>query len=71
MNVVNFPKKERWAVYTRKTGVDIIPIDDLGGHDFEICGCKPTLDETKNGMPMYVHHSFDGREIIEEVFDKL
>lgn len=45
----------------------ILPINDLKEHEeSSTCECCPKLI-IENGEMIFVHNSFDGREIIEEV----
>ena len=45
----------------------VVPIDDLYPHDeySEQCHCKPRVEEYGNGAKLYIHNSFDKREIDE------
>jgi len=44
----------------------IIPINDIKEHDeLSTCECCPSL-EFENGEMIFVHNSFDGRELNEQ-----
>lgn len=44
----------------------IFPLDDLGEHELKgfYCECEPQIDWENE---LVIHHSFDNRELIEEV----
>lgn len=45
----------------------VYPINDLKEHDLaSTCECGPRL-EIENGEMIFIHTSYDGREIIEQV----
>ena len=49
--------------------IHIIPIDDLEEHEeLSTCKCNPRLIE-ENGEFLFVHNSFDKREVIERLFE--
>ena len=50
----------------------ILPVNDLEEHEeLSTCKCRPEVEILENGDLMVVHNSFDGREIIEELFNNL
>ena len=57
---------KRWAVVCDPTsGNHVIPVADLIGHqESELCGCLPRIEDG-----VYIHNSFDGREITERAID--
>ncbi len=53
----------RWAVVVTDD-VHVVPIDDLVAHDLnDSCVCGPTPDPLEPRLS--VHHSLDGRELLE------
>ena len=45
----------------------VLPLDDLFDHDeHRGCWCHPTVEEVWVGNSVVVHHSADGREILED-----
>lgn len=45
----------------------IIPINDLEEHeDRSTCKCMPSLEMLENGDMLFVHNSYDERELREE-----
>ena len=53
-----------WSVDVFDTGVHVTPVDDTVKHEQD-CWCIPLIELNKNSLPMYVHHSVDGRELDE------
>lgn len=55
---------------SRKTGMSIVhvlPIDDFRLHiEQSTCECQPRVEVVEGGM-IVVHHSWDNREVIEQV----
>lgn len=50
--------------------IHVIPIDDLKEHEeSSSCNCTPTMIEV-NGEFLFSHNSYDGRELIEQGFEK-
>ena len=50
--------------------IHVIPIDDLKEHEeSSSCNCTPTMIEV-NGEFILSHNSYDGRELIEQGFQK-
>jgi hypothetical protein len=50
--------------------IHVIPIDDLKEHEeSSSCECTPTMIEV-NGEFIFSHNSYDGRELIEQGFEK-
>jgi len=48
----------------------IYPTNDLEPHDTESagnCKCEPTMEVLENGDILFIHNSYDGREIIERL----
>lgn len=57
-----------WGVYENEAGteVNVIPENDIRHHIYgSMCKCRPTKDATDEGVPMFVHQSYDGREAYE------
>lgn len=51
--------------------IHILPIDDTEPHTEETtCKCEPSV-EFENGEMIVKHNAFDGREILEELYDVL
>lgn len=51
--------------------INIIPKDDIIPHvEFMFCNCGPKIKE-HNGNTIIIHHSFDGREQLEEAYEIL
>jgi len=47
--------------------IHIIPVNDLKEHEENsTCECQPTLI-MENGEMIFVHNSYDGRELYEEI----
>ena len=47
--------------------IHIIPVNDLKEHEeSSTCDCQPTL-VMENGEMIFVHNSYDGRELDEEL----
>lgn len=48
------------------TQVEVTPEQDLRAHiSSEDCECIPELTNDREGVPMLIHNSFDGREVLE------
>ena len=51
--------------------IHIIPENDLRPHVMEsTCECQPSVID-ENGEMIFVHHSFDGRELAETLIKEL
>lgn len=49
---------------------NIIPTNDLKPHIFgEDCKCNPII-VTEDNVSVLVHHAYDCRELIEQIFEK-
>jgi len=62
------PESRRWcALHLGEVPEGhVFPLNDLAEHTDEDCECSP--DATwPSDHPLYIHHAFDGREIIEQV----
>lgn len=59
----------RWQVVRLDDGVHVIPIGDVVEHEPKDCACGPAVqfgdDEGSFEIPLYSHHSADGRERYE------
>lgn len=57
-----------WSVFEKDDGseVNVIPENDLRMHLYgTLCRCRPSKEVTDEGVPLYVHNSYDGREAYE------
>jgi ascorbate-specific PTS system EIIC-type component UlaA len=51
--------------------IHILPINDLKEHEeLSTCACNPKM-LTENGEMIFVHNSYDGRELFEEINEYL
>lgn len=71
-------RSDGWTVWERYDGdgktfaVHVAPNHDSGPHVLDSpCRCGPRLVEEIGSLPMYIHHSFDGREKFEEISKRL
>lgn len=49
------------------TDVHVMPVNDLIGHQgARDCWCKPMLTQEEGCHVVVVHHSMDGRELVEQ-----
>lgn len=48
--------------------IHVMPVDDLCEHvEARECWCQPRIEgEDKYGVSVVIHHSMDGRELIEQ-----
>jgi hypothetical protein len=47
--------------------VYVTPIDDLREHvSRDDCPCNPRREHRPGSVPVYVHNSWDGRELVEK-----
>lgn len=76
MKIINKFNKDNWEVVETGTEVHCIPLNDLFEHSLIInaCQCEARIewdDEDGNplSIPVVVHNSYDGRELIEEDLD--
>lgn len=49
-----------------KDDIHVMPVDDLKEHLFENCPCEPRV-EVEGANLIYIHHSWDGRELFEQI----
>lgn len=55
-----------WNTYVEDDGIHIVPVNDSQEHYLTVeCFCEPEI-RTKNGVPIFVHSAYDGREIVEQ-----
>ena len=55
-----------WEVVELVGQVHVIPLSDLGSHLHSgLCRCNPKVKSEPDAVPIYVHQSFDGRELGE------
>jgi hypothetical protein len=46
--------------------VHVLPVDDLREHEpTRACWCAPTVTQEEDADAVVVHHSADGRELVE------
>lgn len=47
----------------------IVPINDIEDHDDTgtTCKCEPSVIFEEDGDIIVIHHSFDGRELLEKI----
>lgn len=51
--------------------IHILPVNDLKEHkESSTCECSPTL-EVENGEMIFIHNSYDGRELVENDNDNI
>lgn len=51
---------------------NIVPSDDLLPHEMsEHCQCKPIKEICDDGSVIIIHNSFDKRELVESLMDKV
>ncbi|MEG2273218.1 MAG: hypothetical protein RSC05_13205 [Acinetobacter sp.] len=50
-----------WGVYEYHESAHVVPINDIKEHSLEDCKCGVKYDDG-----VYVHNSYDGRELLEE-----
>lgn len=61
------PRETLWGVFRSGMDVHVIPIDDIKEHTFDAnCPCGPDAEIIGAGIK-YLHHSWDLRELFEEV----
>ena len=56
-----------WLVIERNDAVHVVPNDDVKFHTVAQgmgCACEPELWQ-QEGLPVVVHRSYDGRELVE------
>jgi len=68
----SFPESSGWGLFQDYPDQwHIRPVDESDHiHDTNICSCKPRL-EVENGIDIYIHNSFDGREGLENALEIL
>jgi hypothetical protein len=50
----------------------VLPVNDIKVHDEStVCPCHPVVEITEEGNMIVIHSSFDGREYIERLIDKI
>lgn len=57
-----------WKVYYNINQFNhVIPIGDIKAHVTSInCKCSPASEVQDNGITVIIHHSYDGREWVEQ-----
>lgn len=62
--------KKDWQVIIGTDSIEVIPNNDLKPHPLSyhhiLCKCQPMVEERGHKRPLIVHHSWDGREMLEE-----
>ena len=51
--------------------IHVLPMDDLEVHSVEGCNCGSITEVNYHGIPLVIHKSFDGREIIERAIREM
>lgn len=64
-----------WSVKETDNGIHVIPVNDVEPHEEDVCfdgikheckcKCQPR-SEIENGIWIFIHGAFDGREALEE-----
>lgn len=56
-----------WKVINSDIFNHVIPLDDIKEHIESIdCHCDPASEKQDNGIIVVIHHSYDGREWVEQ-----